>query len=65
MTPDAYLLTDAQCAALGIAADKAAEYAALARTIGPLTPEQRDRLAVLLQPEPGAHADQYRARWPR
>lgn len=47
---DLYRLTDAECADLGITRAQADQYAGLARGIGPLNSEQRDRLTILLRP---------------
>lgn len=44
------ILTDGQCAQLGISAADAADAAAWARAYGPLTDEQRERLRAVVFP---------------
>lgn len=44
------LLTDSQCARLGIAPADAADAAEWARTYGPLTDDQRDKLKAAVYP---------------
>jgi hypothetical protein len=59
MSADAYALPEDQRVALDLTPAQAARCAELARAIGPLSAEQRDRLAVLLACDRGR---QYRAR---
>lgn len=47
------ILTPEQCAALGITVDTATAAAAWARTVAPLTEEQRENLRGLLHPHAG------------
>ncbi|MBB5154998.1 hypothetical protein [Saccharopolyspora phatthalungensis] len=53
--PARSLLTDEDLERLGITRDLADYVADLADQHGPLTPEQQDRLVVLLRPDPTEH----------
>ncbi len=52
MAADIYLLDEDQCRLLGVTPAQARQYATLAREIGPLSADQRDRIAILLRATP-------------